>query len=105
VSAPRRRDVDATIDEIGGAEQDLDRMEPVPASGAKGDAAGAGDDGEWHAIRGVGGANTSRLHPAIRAVAEAVGRRLQARLRAEHRPDRPAAVGVHEVRGRVRVAE
>ncbi len=43
MSAPRRRDVDATIDEIGGAEQDLDRMEPVPASGAKGDAAGAGD--------------------------------------------------------------
>ncbi len=102
MSAPRRRDVDATIDEIGGAEQDLDRMEPVPASGAKGDAAGAGDDGEWHAIRGVGGANMSR---PIRAVAEAVGRRLQARLRAEHRPDRPAAVGVHEVRGRVRVAE
>lgn len=93
------------IDEIGGAQQDHGKILPVPAGGAEGVAAGVRDDGERHAVRGVGGAGVSRLHPAVRAVAEAVRRRLQARLRAEHCPERPDAVGVHEVGRRVRVAE
>lgn len=96
------------IDEIGGAHQDHGEILPVPAGGAEGDAAGAGGDGERHAVRGVGGADVSCLHlavPAVRVAAEAVQRRLQAPLRSDHRLERPHAVGVLQVRGRVLVAE